>query len=208
MDKELLEAIEKTFGEYQVSQAKAMEPVMATLNDTNAILKKLFKEDQKEAAEAEKPGKEVATVEDPGIAGTINQFTGFEFMNVPIGAAVVGGAIAVFGTELIDGVLAKQSLMIKGVAKLAGAGLLYAFGRKWIGTKAAGAVALLMTFDAIKNDLLPQPYAYMTQGANKLTGVVTSAGLGWTGGAPKRNNNNVVEQAELVLTSAQKMSMR
>ena len=94
------------------------------------------------------------------------------------------------------------------MVKLAGAAGVMMIGKKFIGTKAAGAVALLMAFDAIKNDLLPQPFAMVTSGANKLTGFVTTNGLGWTGGAPPKLNQNGVNQAQAILTSSQKMAMR
>jgi len=64
-----------------------------------------------------------------------------------------------------------------------------------------------MAFDAIKNDLLPQPFAMVTSGANKLTGFVTTNGLGWTGGAPPKPTG-AVNQAQAILTSSQKMGMR
>ena len=162
------------------------DAVNKTLNDKFASLADSQKTMQEQLdAILEKKNTEVAKVEDSGIATTMNKITDFEVAGIPVGAAIVGGAIAVFATEVIDGLLVKQSSMVRGAVKLGGAAVIMIYGKKVIGSKAAGAVALLMAFDAIKNDLLPQPFGYVTAGANKLTGVVTSAGLGWTGGPAK-----------------------
>ena len=172
---------------------------IAHLSDSQTLIQKQLDEILKE---------KTAKAEDSGIAAAVNKVTDFEFQGIPIGAAVVGGAVAVFATEVIDGFMHNQSAQVRGMVKLAGAAGVMMIGKKFIGTKAAGAVALLMAFDAIKNDLLPQPFAMVTSGANKLTGVVTTNGLGWTGGAPPKLNQNGVNQAQAILTSSQKMAMR
>ena len=172
---------------------------IAHLSDSQTLIQKQLDEILKE---------KTAKVEDSGIAAAVNKVTDFEFQGIPIGAAVVGGAVAVFATEVIDGFMHNQSAQVRGMVKLAGAAGVMMIGKKFIGTKAAGAVALLMAFDAIKNDLLPQPFAMVTSGANKLTGFVTTNGLGWTGGAPPKLNQNGVNQAQAILTSSQKMAMR
>ena len=184
------------------------DAVNKTLNDKFASLSDSQKTMQEQLdAILDKKTAEAAKVEDSGIAAAVNKVTDFEFQGIPIGAAVVGGVVAVFATEVIDGFMHNQSAQVRGVVKLAGAAGVMMIGKKFIGTKAAGAVALLLAFDAIKNDLLPQPFAMVTTGANKLTGMVTTKGLGWTGGAPNKSSG-AVAQAQSILTSSQRMAMR
>jgi len=108
-------------------------------------------------------------------AGALGGVTGIEVWNIPVGKALVGGFVAVFGTELIDGFMAAQSVQMRGVAKLVGSGIALKWGRKLLGSDGATAVGLLMAFDGIR-DILPIDQ-YAKQLANKASGVVTQRGL-------------------------------
>ena len=113
-----------------------------------------------------------ASLEDSNVLGGIMNF---EVMNVPVGKALVGGGIAIFATEIIDGFFATQSVQMKGVIKLAGAAATMAFLKKPLGTAGAATVAVLLTFDALR-DLTPLD-TWMSDLATKITGIATTAGL-------------------------------
>jgi len=115
---------------------------------------------------------EAAKLEDQGIFSDVMSF---EFMNIPVGKAFVGGAIAILATEVIDGFFAAQSVTTRGVIKLAGAAGTMMFLRKPLGNVGSGAVALLLTFDALR-DLTPLD-TWMANLATKITGMAPTAGL-------------------------------
>jgi hypothetical protein len=114
----------------------------------------------------------LVTLEDSGI---LSSAMNFEIMNVPVGKALVGGGIAIFATELIDGFFSTSSVTTRGIIKLAGAAGTMMFLRKPLGNVGAGAVAFLLTFDALR-DLTPLD-TWMASLATKVTGVATTAGL-------------------------------
>ena len=109
-------------------------------------------------------------------AGMLTGITNMKVWDIPVGEAVVGGVAAVFATEIIDGVLYKQGPIVRGLVKAAGAGAVMKWGQGVLGSTGAKAVALLMAFDAVR-DILPLDN-YAKQVANKVTGVVTTKGLG------------------------------
>ncbi len=130
----------------------------------------------------------VANLEESGLlAGIMN----FEFMHVPVGQAVAGGFIAVLATELVDGFLSKQSVQMKGGVKLAGAWASVMYGKKVLGPTGSKVVAVLLTFDALR-DLTPID-AWAAKLASMLTGVFPMAGL-----ADKANRRDVNTQASQV----------
>jgi hypothetical protein len=135
-------------------------------------------EDPKPEAEAE------AELSDMSLSKTFGKVTDFEVWGVPLGAALVGGFVGIFATELVDGYLKNQSVMVRGGVKLVGAGVIAKFLPKYLGKELCYTVALLMAFDGLKNDIMPSIFGYATTWANKLTGTTTVAGLGWTGGPP------------------------
>lgn len=83
-----------------------------------------------------------ATVKDPG--GTLAGLTRTEVLGVPVGAVAVGTFGGVFISELVDGFLARQSTMIKGVVKLGMAGVVGTVGRRWMSKEASFAIALVL----------------------------------------------------------------
>ncbi len=179
-------SLESLFSRQASNIDKAIDANKAFLSDFATQLEKLktsYRVDagpEKEAEVEEKPAK--AELADMSVAKTFNQVTGFEIWGIPIGSAVLGGFAAIFATELVDGYLKNQSVMVRGAVKLVGAGVIVKFGGKYLGKDVANTIALLMAFDGLKNDIMPSIFAYATQWANKLTGTVTTAGLGWTGG--------------------------
>jgi hypothetical protein len=130
----------------------------------------------------------VANLEEKGI---LDGVMSFEFMHVPVGQAVAGGFIAVLATELVDGFLSKQSVQMKGGVKLAGAWASVMYGKKVLGPTGSKVVAVLLTFDALR-DLTPID-AWAAKLASMLTGVFPMAGL-----ADKANRRDVNAQASQV----------
>ena len=140
-----------------------------------------------EEAEAEK----AANMEE--VAG-LSKIMNMEVMNVPVGQAAIGGAMAIFLTELIDGFLVTQSVQMKGVAKLVGAGATVMFGKKLLGKAGVTTVALLMTFDALR-DLTPID-AWAKSWAAALSGVLPTGGLADV--SDRRGNPSVQQQVNRV----------
>jgi hypothetical protein len=129
--------------------------------------------------ELKQPKARLAEPESAVLAeSAMGRFMDFEVAGIPIGKAVIGGGIAILATELIDGFLLKYnqtSKNVAGIVKLASAGVTMKFGQKYLGKEAAGVLALLLTFDAIR-DLTPID-SWMNTVANKVTGTKPTAGL-------------------------------
>ena len=147
-----------------------------------------------------------ANMADSGIAGTMDKITDWKIADIPVGAAVVGGVAGVFITELTDGLCVKfniKSPYVAGAIKLGEAFAVVKFGKKFIGKDTANIIALLITFDAIVNNFVPQVFNGINGFTNKLTGVTTTAGL-----SPKYNTavlgfkGNVTKPGNQVLTQA------
>ncbi len=99
-----------------------------------------------------------------------------EVWDIPVGKALIGGFIAVVGSELVDGFLAKQSVTVRGVAKLVGAGAAIKWGSRLLGKHGAAAVAILLAYDGLRDILPIDQYAHRL--ASGVSGVVTTRGLG------------------------------
>ncbi len=99
-----------------------------------------------------------------------------EVWDIPVGKALIGGFIAVVGSELVDGFLAKQSITVRGVAKLVGAGVAIKWGGRMLGKHGAAAVAILLAYDGLRDILPIDQYAHRL--ASGVSGVVTQRGLG------------------------------
>ena len=126
----------------------------------------------------------VAVLADSGpLASVMN----LEVWNVPLGQAIVGGGVAILATELIDGMLVKQSKMVKGIIKLGAAGVAVKWGGKYLGSTGSKAVALLMAFDAVR-DMTPLD-DWMNRIANKLSGVIPTGGMGDQRGGGRSAND-------------------
>ncbi len=170
------EALKGQFDNFiQASKPKAasLEDVMASLNTGLAALN--TKVDKiKVTPEMVTTGTEKeANLEDAGRA--VKGITGFEIWNIPIGQAVIGGFVAVLGTELIDGFMARYSPMVRGITELALAGGLVAFGSRFMGRTLTGAAALLIAFDGLRKIF---PVDTFAQGiASKISGATPTAGL-------------------------------
>jgi hypothetical protein len=148
------------------------------------------------------PLHEDAELAESGIAGMFSKVSNIEILNIPIGQAAIGGFGAVFASELIDGFMSTQSPTTRGLVKLAGAAGVVMFGKKLIGSGTAKVIALLLTFDAIR-DLTPID-EWATKLSTMVTKVVPTAGLGTTN-PPKPI---AVQQAQQILSSTQRASMR
>ena len=107
--------------------------------------------------------------------GWFDDIMSFEFQGIPVGQAAVGGFAAIFASELVDGFMADSDKWKRGLVKLAIAAISVKFGQRILGSTGAKAVALLLTFDAIR-DLSPID-AWADQLAEGITGRVTTGGL-------------------------------
>jgi hypothetical protein len=87
----------------------------------------------------------------------------------------VGGFVSVVATELIDGFMIESEAWKKGLAKAAVAVAAVKWGKKFLGDTGSKAIAILMTFDAIR-DLTPLD-SWAANLANKITGSAPAAGL-------------------------------
>ncbi len=189
--------------------AKQKDDVMAQVNAILAESQKKATEFRADSrTEVEKAVETaLAKVEKPKEArletsGALERITGYEIWDIPVGGVLVGGFVAVFATEIVDGFLVGQSGMIRGAVKLAVAVATVKWGKGLLGDTGTKVVALLVAFDAVKNDFIPQWFNLATTSANRVSGIVTKKGLGWTGGPGPSGAGN---QA---LTSSQKMAMR
>ncbi len=108
-------------------------------------------------------------------SGPLAGITDFKVWDIPVGQAIVGGGVAVFATELLDGFLSTQPSMMRGVIKLVGAGVVVKWGSGLLGSTGAKAAALLIAFDGIR-DLVPID-TWMKGAAGKVSGIVTNKGL-------------------------------
>ena len=127
--------------------------------------------------------------------GMLGGITDTKIWDIPIGQAAVGGFGAVVGSELIDGFMAEQTAMAKGLVKLLVAGASVKWGSKLLGSTGSKAVALLLSYDGIRMILPIDEYA------NKLAGMFTKlTGQGLAGRAGM-GGNNVLNQAGDVANS-------
>ncbi len=120
--------------------------------------------------------------------GIFDDIMSFEVWGVPIGQAAVGGFVAIFASELIDGFMANQQPWQRGLVKLGGAAVAGMWGKRFLGNTGSKAVALLLAFDGLR-DLSPID-SWADQLAEKISGTVTTQGLAGpqTGGKPVNVN--------------------
>ena len=164
----ITEAVDKGFA----TVGSKLETQFAELNET--AKKVLVKPEDIKSAEDLKAEAEKAKLEQP-LAG----ITKMEVWDIPVGQALIGGFIAVFSSELIDGFLSAQSGMIRGVVKLVGAGVAAKWGSGLLGSTGSKAVALLLAYDGIRS-LIP-----IDEWASRLAGGIkplAGAGLGGKAG--------------------------
>jgi len=107
--------------------------------------------------------------------GFFDDIMSFEFQGIPIGQAAVGGFVAIFASELVDGFMANMQNWQRGLVKLAVAAAVGMWGKRLLGKTGSMAVALLLTFDALR-DLSPID-TWADQLASGITGRVTEGGL-------------------------------
>jgi hypothetical protein len=94
-----------------------------------------------------------------GISGMFDKVTNMEVMGIPIGAAAVGGALAIVLDRIV---LAKLDPTNKwgSYANLALALVVKKWGSKFLGNKAADATAMILTYEAVAD--------WVTMGINKV----------------------------------------
>ena len=167
-EKQILEAMDKGFSHV----GEKLEGQLAELNETARKVLVVKPEDVKTAAEVAAEAEKAKLEQLAGI-------TNMEVWDIPVGQALIGGFVAVFSSELIDGFLSAQSAMIRGVVKLVGAGVAAKWGSRLLGSTGSKAVALLLAYDGIRS-LIP-----IDEWASRLAGGIkplTGAGLGGKAG--------------------------
>jgi len=132
--------------------------------------------------------EETARLEQNVVAG----ITKFDVAGFPLGQVVVGGASAIFVTELVDGFMAKmgQGTTVNGLVKIGAAVGVIRYGKKLLGKEGAFAAALLIGFDAVR-DLVPLDTMIQSL-TSKISGVTASRGLA------SNSRYNVVTEAKQV----------
>lgn len=169
-DKQFLEALDKGFGTMGDKLSASVSTSVATLEE---VIKKYIEvkpEDIQTASEVKKEEAEKSEMEQ--LAG----ITGFQVWDIPVGEALVGGFVAVFASELIDGFLLKQGDWMKGLIKLAGAGAAIKWGQRFLGSTGSKAVAILLAYDGVRS-LIPID-SWARRGASAVTGMLPAGGLG------------------------------
>ena len=107
-----------------------------------------------------------------------------------------GGFAAIVLSEVIDGVLAAQKPMVRGIAKFGAAAAVYAWGKNLPFMTEIGKNLLtgLLIFDGLR-DVTPIS-SWASQVANKISGAIPVGGLGDQRGRDARGN--VLNQADKV----------
>ena len=150
----------------------------------------------KEGNKPEAKSTSIAKMEERGVLAGITEM---KVWNIPVGQAVVGGFVAVFATEVIDGFLATQGPVVRGVIKLGAAGAAVWWGKGIFGDTGSKAIAILLTVAGIRDFVPIDLWAQRASGM--VSGVVTQRGL--VQGHKVGASNPVVQQAEEVARIAQ-----
>lgn len=125
--------------------------------------------------------------------GAIAKVTRIEVAGFPLGQVIIGGASAVFVTELVDGFMARmgQGKMVSGLVKGAVAVLVAGKqGKRVLGANGAMAAAILIGFDALR-DLVPID-SWVQDLTSRISGVTASRGLA------AESKYNILKEAEAV----------
>ncbi len=184
-DKQILEVMDKGFA----TVGGKLEGQIAKLNEAAKKALEPKAEDVLSPEELKK-AEDTAKMEQ---AGAVRGITDFEVWDIPVGQALVGGFTAVFVSELIDGFLVKQDDWMKGIVKLAGAGVAVKWGGRFLGSTGSKALAILLAYDGIRS-LIPID-TWARRGATTVTGMIPGGGLG---GFRSNVGGTAVDQAKEV----------
>lgn len=138
---EALEALKGAFEGAFTKQATALGGEVAKLSDVVIDkIKASYRVDDGPAkpADVTKPKAELA---DGFIPSNI---TNLRVWEIPVGKIAIGTFGGVFVNEIVDGFMARQSDMTKGLVKLGAAGAVVVWGRRFIGSEAAAVIALVL----------------------------------------------------------------
>ncbi len=119
-----------------------------------------------------------ARLEAPG-AGILGGITKTSIMGLEVGKIAIGTFGGVFASEIVDGFLAAQNTMIKGAAKLATAGVVGTWGKRWLGSEVAMAIAFVLGVFGLSQVLPIDKYAAQLAGTVKgiLPGTIKVTGM-------------------------------
>jgi len=165
--------------EYDAKAIAAMLDNIPTKDNVNGLLDGIKGIDTKleDLGKAFEPSSDPDP--DPKVAlerkGFFDDLMSFEFQGIPVGQAAVGGFVAIFASELVDGFMADMQAWQRGLVKLGVAAVVGLWGKRVLGSTGSKAVALLLTFDAIR-DFTPID-RWADQLAEGITGRETTAGL-------------------------------
>lgn len=189
-EKLILEAIQEGFNNVGKEVGSKLDAQLAELNETAKKILEPSPEDVKTAAELK--AAEEAKLEQ----GTVAGISEMKVWDIPLGQAALGGFVAVFASELIDGFLVQQGDMIKGVVKLIGAGAAVKWGGRLLGSTGSKAVAILLAYDGIRS-LIPID-TWAKRSSSAVTGMIPGGGLGGfnknVGGVPNNGHGDYYEE--------------
>ncbi len=174
--------------------AKAVEDNHSAQDNFLAAFKEAMPKSETKVAET----TDVALVNEGVLAGV----TKTDVFGVPIGKIAVGTFGGVFISELVDGFLAKQGTMVQGGVKLAMAGVTAKWGRKWLGSDVAYAIAFVLGVFGLSQVLPIDKWATSAAGTVKgfLPGTIKVAGMDKVA--------NVNNQADQVLAAYRGIARR
>lgn len=178
------DSINKALATGLTSVGSKLETQFAELNER---AKKNLTPDPVKVPDAVKSAEEVAAeAEKAKLEQPLAGITKMEVWDIPVGQALIGGFVAVFSSELIDGFLAAQSGMIRGMIKLVGAGVAAKWGSGLLGSTGSKAVALLLAYDGIRAIVPIDEWASRLAGGIK---PLTGGGLGGRAGMDREAVN-------------------
>lgn len=192
MEEKDIRAITETLDKGLASVGNKLEAQLSELNKTatEAFNVKpediLTGKDKVEPAPASAKAEEDADMEQP-----LSGITRIKVWDIPLGEIAVGSFTAVFTSELIDGFLAAQSDMTKGIVKLVGSGAAIKWGGRIMGKNGAYALGLLLGYDGLRSIIALDSWAKRL--STSVSGVIPGGGLGGF-----KKNTGVVAQAETV----------
>jgi hypothetical protein len=122
------------------------------LDTFNSDMTSKFDAKLAEIDERIKPPEVEDNGEDAEVAkeGAVEGIAKMKVWDVPLGEGLLGGGMAVFASELVDGFFASQSSTTLGFIKLVASGVIVKWGGKLLGSTGSKAAAVILAYDGIR----------------------------------------------------------
>lgn len=149
---------------------------LAKLMDVESIKAKLDELGKPMKVEAATDGKPAEAELHRSMVGGL---TSMKVWNLPVGAIAFGTFGGVFVNELLDGFMAKQGVMVRGAVKLAVAGVVAGWGKKWL-RDATYPIALVLGVFGLSQVIPIDKYATQLASSVRgfLPGTIKVTGMG------------------------------